>query len=168
MLEIFIPGYNKLQIEYLVLDYNGTIAVDGELLDGVRERLEALTSRVAVHVLTADTFGNARSGLKDVPCELAILPAENQAEAKHQYVKGLGPDSTVCIGNGRNDRLMLETDAPYLLPRDLVPKPASRRNEPRYLPHILETVAACRNEDPLEVAAATTRNALGFFGFPTE
>jgi TatD DNase family protein len=66
------------------------------------------------------------------------------------------------------DRLMLETDAPYLLPRDLVPKPSSRRNEPRYLPHILETVAACRNEDPLEVAAATTRNALGFFGFPTE
>jgi TatD DNase family protein len=64
------------------------------------------------------------------------------------------------------DRLMLETDAPYLLPRDLEPRPKSRRNEPRYLPHILETVAACRAEAPSAVAAASTRNALAFFGFP--
>jgi TatD DNase family protein len=64
------------------------------------------------------------------------------------------------------DRLMLETDAPYLLPRDLAPRPSNRRNEPRFLPHILETVAACRGEAPAVVAAATTRNALAFFGFP--
>ena len=64
------------------------------------------------------------------------------------------------------DRLMLETDAPYLLPRDIEPRPKSRRNEPRYLPHILETVAACRGEPPATVAAATTDNALAFFGFP--
>jgi TatD DNase family protein len=64
------------------------------------------------------------------------------------------------------DRLMLETDAPYLLPRDLEPRPKSRRNEPRYLPHILETVAACRNESAASVAIATTRNARAFFGFP--
>ena len=63
------------------------------------------------------------------------------------------------------DRLMIETDAPYLLPRDLTPKPQSRRNEPKYLPHILATVAACRDEAPEIVAAATTRNALRFFGF---
>lgn len=63
------------------------------------------------------------------------------------------------------DRLMLETDAPYLLPRDLVPRPKSRRNEPRYLPHVCEVVAACRGEAAAEVAAATTRNARHFFGF---
>ena len=63
------------------------------------------------------------------------------------------------------DRLMIETDAPYLLPRDLTPKPQSRRNEPKYLPHILATVAACRGEAPEAVAEATTRNALRFFGF---
>lgn len=63
------------------------------------------------------------------------------------------------------DRLMIETDAPYLLPRDLQPRPASRRNEPRYLPHILNTIAQCRNEPPAEVAEWTTRNALKFFGF---
>jgi TatD DNase family protein len=63
------------------------------------------------------------------------------------------------------ERLMLETDAPYLLPRDLEPRPRTRRNEPRYLPHILDTVAACRGEPAESIAAATTRNALAFFGF---
>ena len=61
------------------------------------------------------------------------------------------------------DRLMLETDSPYLLPRDLSPRPKSRRNEPMYLAHILETVAACRHMDSAELAAATTRNARAFF-----
>jgi TatD DNase family protein len=64
------------------------------------------------------------------------------------------------------DRLLLETDAPYLLPRDLNPKPRSRRNEPRFLPHVLAAVAVARGEPPGELAAATTRNALRLFGFP--
>jgi TatD DNase family protein len=63
------------------------------------------------------------------------------------------------------DRLMLETDAPYLLPRDLEPRPRHRRNEPRHLPHILKVVAECRGEAPEAVAAVTTRNALEFFRF---
>jgi len=62
------------------------------------------------------------------------------------------------------DRLMLETDGPYLLPRDLRPKPASRRNEPRYLPHIAEMVARARGETLEAVAAATTNTARRFFG----
>jgi TatD DNase family protein len=64
------------------------------------------------------------------------------------------------------DRLMVETDAPYLLPRDLQPRPAHRRNEPKYLPHIVKVIAACRRETFADVAAATTRNALQFFAFP--
>ena len=62
------------------------------------------------------------------------------------------------------DRLMLETDAPYLLPRDLVPHPKSRRNEPCFLPHIARTVAHLRGESLDAVAASTTRNAIRFFG----
>ena len=62
------------------------------------------------------------------------------------------------------NRLMLETDGPYLLPRDLKPKPKSRRNEPKYLPHIAQVVAQCRNEPVDELIAATTENAQRLFG----
>ena len=63
------------------------------------------------------------------------------------------------------DRLLVESDAPYLLPRDLQPRPAHRRNEPKFLPHVVKVIASCRGEVFSTVAAATTRNALKFFGF---
>ena len=64
------------------------------------------------------------------------------------------------------DRLLIETDAPYLLPRDLEPRPASRRNEPSYLPHILNTIAASLDADPGEIARATAENSVRFFALP--
>ncbi len=59
---------------------------------------------------------------------------------------------------------MVETDAPYLLPRDLAPRPKSRRNEPMHLAHVTRVVAQIRGESFESVAAATTRTAIGFFG----
>jgi soluble P-type ATPase len=108
MLQIQIPDLEPLRLEHLVLDYNGTLALDGELLAGVRERLERLASQLAIHVVTADTFGKAQSRLAGVACELSILPRHAQSEAKRTYVERLGASGCVCIGNGRNDRLMLE------------------------------------------------------------
>jgi len=61
------------------------------------------------------------------------------------------------------ERLMIETDSPYLLPRDLEPRPSSRRNEPAYLAHIARAVAALRGEAFEDLAEATTRNAVRFF-----
>ncbi len=60
-------------------------------------------------------------------------------------------------------RLLLETDAPYLLPRDLAPKPKSRRNEPGFLPHIARIVADLRGESLQSLADAATRNAVALF-----
>ena len=62
------------------------------------------------------------------------------------------------------DRLMLESDGPYLLPRTLQPKPPHRRNEPMYLPLVLEAVAQIRGDTPAAIAALTTANACRFFG----
>ena len=65
------------------------------------------------------------------------------------------------------DRLLLETDGPYLLPRDLRPKPPSRRNEPVYLAHIAEVVARARGEPAAQLAQTSTQTARRLFGLPT-
>ena len=111
MIEVNVPGYKTLELNYMVLDYNGTLSCDGELIQGVKERLSVLSEPLSVHVITADTFGKVESRLKDVPCEITVLPLENQDVAKLEYIKHLGADRTVCIGNGRNDRLMLKAAA---------------------------------------------------------
>lgn len=61
------------------------------------------------------------------------------------------------------NRIMIETDAPFLIPRDLKPRPKTTRNEPAFLPHILNTVAHCMGRSSDEVARATTANARAFF-----
>jgi soluble P-type ATPase len=108
MLAIDIPGYRALRLEHLVLDYNGTLACEGELLAGVRERLIALAGTLRIHILTGDTFGKAREQLVGLPCDLCILPVDDQDRRKLEFIQRLGPPSTVCVGNGRNDRLMLQ------------------------------------------------------------
>ncbi|GBC62748.1 ATPase P [Desulfonema ishimotonii] len=111
MIETAIPGYGTVRIDHIVLDYNGTLAVDGELLPGVRSALNTLAENIGVHVLTADTFGKAASRLEGVRCRLSVLPPGDQDAGKRDYVRQLGADRTACVGNGRNDRLMLETSA---------------------------------------------------------
>jgi soluble P-type ATPase len=111
MIEVNIPGFKSLQLEYLVLDHNGTLAVDGILLPGVKECLEKLSQDLKIFVVTADTFGKAGSQLKGIPCELTILAEKDQDVGKLDFIKKLGCDKTVCMGNGRNDRLMLKQAA---------------------------------------------------------
>jgi P-type E1-E2 ATPase len=108
MITIDIPGHKKIKLSHLVLDYNGTVACDGKLIAGVKKCLTTLSQSLKIHVITADTFGKAKAGLKGVPCKLSILPLANQDAGKLAYVKKLKAANTVCIGNGRNDRLMLK------------------------------------------------------------
>lgn len=110
-MDISIPGYGKLFLECLVMDYNGTLAIDGELIDGVKDALIKLSENLELHVLTADTFGKAAAGLRGIPCKLTILPKDDQQAGKLNYVKALGADRTASIGNGRNDQLMLRESA---------------------------------------------------------
>jgi TatD DNase family protein len=62
------------------------------------------------------------------------------------------------------ERLLVETDAPYLTPRDLRPQPKARRNEPAFLPQVVRTLARALGRDPEEVGAETAGNARAFFG----
>ncbi|MCG3209198.1 MAG: hypothetical protein FOGNACKC_02817 [Anaerolineae bacterium] len=111
MLNITIPGHQPLRLEHLVLDYNGTLAIDGQLIEGVLARLTALAGSLQIHVITADTFGSVQAALSGAPGEVVILPAGAQDEAKRQYVAQLGAATVAAIGNGRNDRLMLQAAA---------------------------------------------------------
>lgn len=70
------------------------------------------------------------------------------------------------VGDIPADRLMVETDAPYLLPRSLRPKPKTRRNEPCWLGEVVRTVADARGESPEELARQTSVNARRFFDLP--
>ena len=66
---------------------------------------------MALHVLTADTFGRAKAEMEGLPCRLSILPKEDQARGKQAYLARLGAERTAAVGNGRNDRLMLKDAA---------------------------------------------------------
>lgn len=111
MLAIEVPGFPRLQLEHLVLDYNGTLAVDGRMLDGVRERLVRLSTSLQLHVVTGDTFGTAREALQGLPCKLTRLPETGQRELKRDYVTALTASTVACIGNGRNDHDMMTVAA---------------------------------------------------------
>jgi len=111
MIEIDVPGYGRLALSHLVLDYNGTLACDGDLLPGVPEALNRLARNLEVHVVTADTFGKVRQGMEGVSCTVTVLPREDRALARLRFVEELGAEATACVGNGRNDRLMLEAAA---------------------------------------------------------
>jgi soluble P-type ATPase len=111
MITVSIPDFGQLELAHLVLDYNGTLAVDGKLLPGVRKKLTALSSLLTIHIVTGDTFGLAASQLKGLPCQLFILSKTRQLAAKLGYIRKLGVTSCVCIGNGRNDAAMLKTSA---------------------------------------------------------
>jgi len=107
MIELEIPGFGPLALRHLVSDYNGTLAVDGALIPGVREKLHILAGLLDVHVVTADTFGIARRELAGIHCVLHILEGEGHDRQKEAYVEKLGSAGVVVLGNGRNDRLML-------------------------------------------------------------
>jgi soluble P-type ATPase len=111
MLNIAIPGFKDLRLKYLILDYNGTIAGRGKLIPGVKEKLEALAQNLEIHILTADTFGTVKDQVAQLPARLSVIPPGDQAQAKREYVRRLGNEHAVTMGNGRNDRLMLQAAA---------------------------------------------------------
>jgi len=111
MIEIDIPGLKTLRLQHIVLDVNGTIAKDGQLIEGAKELLAELGSQLEIHLITADTHGRQEAINRDLNLAAVRIPDSKQAEAKLEYVNKLGKDSVVAVGNGANDALMLEQAA---------------------------------------------------------
>ena len=112
VIELDIPGRGRLQIERVVLDVNGTIAEDGHLRPGVKERIARLARQIEVVLVTADTFG--RQGLIDRELNLEARRLERgkpEASQKAALVTELGAAGTVAVGNGANDEQMLRAAA---------------------------------------------------------
>lgn len=105
---IDIPGTGPIEIKNILLDYNGTLAIDGKLISGVSEALNRISTEISVHVITADTFGSVENELKTVNCVLSKIPETGQDQSKLEYLRKLGKDTTLCVGNGRNDLRMLK------------------------------------------------------------
>lgn len=111
MIEITIPGRTPLQLNHLVLDYNGTLALDGELLKQCIPALKKLQEKLTIHVLTADTYGTVKEKTSLLQCEVQIIGADNQEMEKLHFIKELNSKNVVAMGNGRNDLLMLREAA---------------------------------------------------------
>jgi soluble P-type ATPase len=90
---------------HLVLDYSGTLALDGAFLPGVAGRLASLAASLRIIVLTADTFGTARAQLAGLPVEVRIISTGSD---KSDFMRQLGGATAIAIGNGRNDVPLLE------------------------------------------------------------
>lgn len=101
-----IPGRNALELNHLVLDFNGSIAFDGMLLPGVAEKIQLVSEQLEVHVITADTNGSVQKECAGLPVSVKILCSEDHTAEKGDFVRDLA--GTICIGNGANDAAMFE------------------------------------------------------------
>jgi len=108
MLEINIPGREKLELNHLVCDVNGTLATDGILLEGIRKKINSLRDRLEIHLLTANTHGKQRHIDEILNLKAVIISPGNEADQKAEYVRSLGAKSVVAIGQGANDAGMLK------------------------------------------------------------
>jgi soluble P-type ATPase len=106
MINIEIPGWGKFPVGHLVLDLNGTFSLDGRIIQGVKRRMNHIAEKLDIHILTADTFGQAVEICSELPVTLHIIQEENQVEAKRKYLSEL-PLNCIAVGNGRNDAGML-------------------------------------------------------------
>ena len=99
-----VPG-GTTHFRHLVLDFTGTLSQGGALIPGVGDRLRRLAPLLQITVLTADTFGTVERELSDQPVTVRIIA---DGWEKAGFVRGVGADQVIAVGNGRNDIPMVE------------------------------------------------------------
>jgi len=111
MIELDIPGRGVLRLQHLVTDVNGTLAADGRLIDGVAKSLLGLRDRLEIHLLTADTHGRQDLLDRQLGLKAVRIQAGGESPAKAAFVRGIGADQVVVLGQGANDVAMLQDAA---------------------------------------------------------
>ena len=111
MINIAIPGWGNMDVENMILDLNGTIATDGKIPPEVKEKINSLSKRIKIYVLTADTQGTAGEEVRGMSAELITIPDVASKEGKLEFLNNVSPETTVAIGNGNNDQLILKEAA---------------------------------------------------------
>ena len=111
MIELNIPGRGRVQLQHLVCDVNGTLAVDGQLLEGIARPLTTLRDRLTLHLLTADTHGRQHIIDQQLNLQAVRIQAGAEAAQKAAYVRQLGSESVIAVGQGANDAEMLRLAA---------------------------------------------------------
>lgn len=112
MIKISLPGRDMdLEISHLLLDLNGTLTLDGDLIDGVMPRIELLKEKLRVILLTSDTRGRGAQVAEELGVTYYKVGSGSGGPDKLDYLNTIGPEETMAIGNGYNDRLMLKAAA---------------------------------------------------------
>src|SRR2546421_3978866 len=108
MISIDIPQLATIELHHAIFDINGTLAVDGVLIPGVKDRVGMLAGHLSIHLLTAGTHGNLEELAHRLEYPLQIIKS---GEDKARYVQQLGPANVIAFGNGANDVDMLRAAA---------------------------------------------------------
>jgi len=108
MIRLDVPGRGTCEFENIVLDLNGTLSVDGKIHPKARDKINLLARRAKIYVLTADTRGRADQTLAKLNVEIILLSGDNTCQEKVKFVRAIGSNRTIGIGNGYNDHLMVK------------------------------------------------------------
>jgi P-type E1-E2 ATPase len=111
MIELEIPGRGTIQLEHLVCDVNGTLAVDGRLLEGVAKAIARLSDRLTVYLVTANTHGKQALINQQLGLQAHLLTPGQESQQKADFVNSLGAQHVVAVGQGANDAEMLAAAA---------------------------------------------------------
>jgi len=109
LITLTIPGLGRVNWNYLLLDLNGTLALDGVLIEGIDDRIRILSNELEISLITANTHGTAQSIAQTLGVCVKQISSGQEAQQKQALVTSLGSAAVIAIGNGNNDALMLAT-----------------------------------------------------------
>lgn len=111
MIELNVPGSRLIRLEYLVSDVNGTIAVDGQLLEDIPRLINIIRDRLEIHLLSADTHGHFKQIERKLNLKAVRIQPGGEQNQKAAYVDELGAENVIAFGQGANDAAMLKKAA---------------------------------------------------------